>query len=656
MDILLASSNIDGYVRAIEGDVCKIPEALSKQLTETKNEATLNVSRLGKVRDEISVFEEEQRNCIKEQKKVLKKIGVKPDKIKKLFIGKVAEKLDKYGEQISSRLTRGIPEDKEKAMLASNSLKPFKKKVEAIDTLAKSLQEKEIFDNLVEDINRYRGASKQWLPISNAVKSLPDDAWNIDAYSIPDTEEFDFKVFEDPSDIQKVIKEIQKLHKRMRGIKKVLHKYDIDSLKSLKRNVGELSRALQQFRNPKELPSDAVPVYVCPPLKKRLPTVSIPIDRYEPELAKVSSVTMVHMPKELSAETRRKIQQHIKSLQRITKKLTTYLEAIQQVQNEIEKIRKIRKSLLKTKENELEGKISSLEGEIFRIQKEWTGNAAVLYQHFSLGKMRIKFDEETYEKDLEQISEKINECTNILRKEIRDILKEFPRLRSRLLKKLESKNFDAVAENLGKRVEKLEKERKKLTAIQKWIQKESENIKRADHNIRCSRLLLKKVIPFAEVFYSLADKLINLEKVIEDLGNQMELNVETAYRSIFTEPTFNFRHIGKGIFIPQLGDEQITFPSGSQSSAVSFGVLYTLADQFGLPLIMDEAADRFDPTRLENFLELTKSVTRTDGKQVCLAIYETRNLTPEQLRMFNTYECVRISNTEKKVRSYGEST
>ena len=653
MDILLASSNIDGYLRAIEGKVCKIPEALSKQLSDAKNEAKLNVKRIEKVKDRISILEEDRRNYIKEQKKTLKKIGVKTDKIKKLFVGKVAEKLDNYGEQINRRLTRGIPEDKERAMLAAKDLKPLRKNLEAITDLTKSIEQKKAFDDLVDELNEYREVMEQWQQISSAIKSLPNDAWSLDAYIIPDTKEFDFTVFEDSSGIEGILKVVKKFQRRMKAIKKILLKYGVDSLGGLERSIDELSRALRQFNKPKALPADAVPAYVCPSTKRRLPSVSVPIDQYKPELAKVSSVTVVHLPKGLSVVTKQELKKHVKTLGETTKKLNTCLDLIQGVQDEIERIRKTRKNLLQEKKDELNGKISNLEGEISTIQKEWNGNATVLYKQFSLGKMRCKFDEETYEKDLEQISEKVNECANTLREEIKKILKGFPRLRSRLLKKLEPKNFDVVTKNLGKRVERLKKERRKITLIQKWIQEKSENVKKAYHDLQCSRLLMKRVIPFAEAFYSLVDKLINLEKVIEDLGNEMERNVETAYRSIFTESTFNFKHVGKGIFIPKLGDEQITFPSGSQSAAVSFGILYTLADQFGLPLIMDEAADRFDPTRLENFLELTKSVTGTDGNQVCLAIYETRNLTPEQLHAFNTYECVRISNTEKKVQSYG---
>ena len=142
MDVLLASSNIDGYLKAAEGEVCEIPEALSKQLTDVKNEAELNVKRIEKLKGEIEVLEETQRTYLNQQKQILKKIGVKPAKIKSLFTGEVAEKLDAYNNQINQRLARGIPEDTQKAILANNSLKPQRNKLETIETTRESILRK----------------------------------------------------------------------------------------------------------------------------------------------------------------------------------------------------------------------------------------------------------------------------------------------------------------------------------------------------------------------------------------------------------------------------------------------------------------------------------------------------------------------------------
>lgn len=659
MDILLASSNIDGYLRAIEGEVCEIPEALSRQLTDVKNEAELNVKRIEKLRGEIEVLEETKKIYMNKQKQILKKIDVKPVKIKSLFIGKVAEKLDAYGKQINQRLARGIPEDKQKAIVANNSMKSQRNRLETIEKTTESIEELKKFKSLLEKVTRFRGAKEQWSQVSEVLKSVPQDAWSLDVYAVPRVKRSLLAMFKDASDVEDLLKKIRQNCAKIKKAKKTVSKHEVDSLGYLKRTVEELKTALSRFKNPHELPEETVPALICMLRKQRLPTVSIPIDKYEPKLAKVSSVTTIHVPEDISPSEKRKFDLRIREIERDVTELKKSLALFEEVEIELETINNHVKTLNRKKEKELTELIKSLEDKLSEIQREWNGTATVLYNSFNLGKMSLKFNEETYEKDLVELQKNLTYCQKKLEKDIKEILSSFPRLKSKLLKRLEIKNFDATAKELTKRVEKLEKEREMLTKLQEWLQKEAETVKKTDHDLKCSRVLLKKVIPFAQVFYSLVSKLINLEEIVESLGEEMEHHVETAYSSIFAEPTFKFTHIGKGLFVPTLDDQPISFhgPSGSQSAAVSFGILYTLADQYKLPLIMDEAADRFDPTRLANFLELVKTTTigkEEEARHVCLAVYETKNVSPEILSPFNTYECVRISNTEKKIQPYAQ--
>ena len=659
MDILLASSNIDGYLRAIEGEVCKIPEALSKQLTDIKNEADLNVKRMEKVRQGLLLLEEAQKTYIKKQKELLKKIGVKPVKIRKLFTGKVTEKLEAYRKRINERLARGIPEDKEKAILARDALKPLRKKLKTIEAVKESLKAAKKFRNLSREASKYRNAKEMWAQISEGLRSFPKDVWSLDAYSVPSIKKFDLTLLKNSSDVKALFRKIKKYCNQIKKAKGIALKYDIDSLSYLKRTADEMNTALSRLKNPQELPKDTVPALLCLLPKRRLPVVSVSIDKYRPKLAKVSAITTIHVPKGISATTRRKIERRIKEVEHEVNELMKSLELIAKVEKDLDNVGKAVKDITKERGKELEERIKEIEKELSGIQNEWNGRATVLYDHFDLGKMPFKFKEETYVKDLAEFLKKVKQCRKELKNEIGKILSAFPRLKSKLLKRLEIENFDAIAEKLSSRVKKLESEREMLSKIQKWLQKEAENVKRADQNLRCSRILLKKILPFGQIFYGLIFKLINLEEVVESLGEEMERNVETAYSSIFAEPTFKFTHIGKGLFTPKLDEQPITGPSGSQSAAVSFGVLYTLADQYKLPLIMDEAADRFDPTRLANFMGLVKTVTmgtEEEAKQVCLAIYETRDISPGELKALNTYECVRVSNTEKKIQPYATKT
>jgi hypothetical protein len=656
MGILLASSNIDGYLRAIEGEVCKIPEALSKQLTDVKNEADLNFKRMDKVKQELLSIEETQKTYLEQQKQHLKKVGVRPLEIKKLFTGKVTEKLEAYSRQINKRLARGIPEDTEKAMLAGNALKPLRKKLETIEAVIESIKRKKEFSTLLREMSKYRDAKERWSQVSEGLKAFPKDVWSLDVYVVPSIKKFNFKVFKDPSDIKALFKQIQEYRSQVVKAKKIASKYDIDSFSYLKRTSEESNLVLSQLKNPQELPKDTTPALICMLPKRRLPLVSVPIDKYQPKLAKVAGITTIHVPKDIPTQTLQKVGSRIVELERQSTELAKSLEFITEVEKELANVNKAIEGLTKQKAKELKDRTEEFQGKISEIQNEWNGKATMLYDHFNLGKLPLKFKEDVYRKDLEELQKKVKECVQALRNEIGQILSAFPRLKSKLMKKLETENFDAISKQLKSRVEKLEKERKTLIEIQKWIQKEAENVKKADHSLKCSRILLKKILPFAQIFYGLVFKLINLEEVVESLGAEMERNVETAYSSIFAEPTFRFTHIGKGLFTPKLDEQPITGPSGSQSAAVSFGILYTLADQYKLPLVMDEAADRFDPTRLANFMDLVKTVTKgtteEEAKQICLAIYETRNISPEELHALNTYECVRVSNTEKRIRPY----
>jgi len=658
MDILLASSNIDGYLRAVEGEVCEIPEALSKQLTDIKSEAELNIKRVEKLKGEIEIIEESQTNYINQQKQILKKIGVKRAKIKSLFTRKVAEKLDIYGNQINQRLARGIPEDKQKAILANNSLKPQRNILETIELTRESMKKSKEFKRLLEKIIKFRNAKEQWSQISEVLKSVPQDVWSLDLYTVPRIKKSLLIMFKDSSDVEKLLKQIRQNYIKIKKAKKIASKHEIDSLSYLKRTVEELNTALSRLKNPQKLPDETIPALIYSLPKQRLPTVSIPIDKYDSKLAKVSSVTTIHLPEDISSSERRKLSLRIKEIELNFKELIKSLTLCEQIEEELEGIHSLIKTLCKTKEKELTDLIESIEGKISEIQREWNGTSIVLYKTFNLGKMSLKFGEKNYGDDISELQKNLITCQKKFEKNIEDILSAFPRLKSKLLKKLEIKNFDTIAQFLSRRVEKLEEERDTLIEIQKWLQKEAETIKKADHDLKCSRVLLKKVIPFTQVFYSLVSNLINLEEIVESLGEEMEHHVEIAYSSIFAEPTFKFTHIGKGRFVPTLDNQLISFrgPSGSQSAAVSFGVLYTLTDQYKLPLIMDEAADRFDPTKLANFIELVKTITiganEEDIKQVCLAIYETKNVSPEVLNSLNTYECIRISNTEKKIQKY----
>ena len=647
-DILLAPSNVEGYIRAMEGEVCKIPEALSKQLTSAKEEADLNLKRLEKIKGHLQNLSESTETYLNNQKRQLLEVGLQKGRVKQLFAGEVTKKLDAFAEDVGKRLARGIPEDIERAKQASSHLTPLRKGLEAIQSVETALDKKAGFDELIQKKSKYCVANSQWKDLSSKLRGLPKSEWNLDDYDIPSLRKLDLTVFKNSSDIREFFRKLRKYKLNIVKVKKTALRHAVHSIPAMRKTTEELSRTLQSFKKPQELPTNFIPASIIPQAKRALPIVSIPMDKYDAKLAKVSGTTRVHVPEKVSSLLRRKLTQRITQLEREVVELRNKVMLAEKTARQYKEIHENLTGLIKRKQGELEQTIEELESQSSETQGEWRRNSTILYDHFGIGKMTFEFKERSYEKDLKELQSKVTYCMEKLEREVGQVLARFRKLRSMLTKRLELANFDAVIQKLSERTTRLEAERRKFEAVQKWLQSEAERMKDSDRKLRYSKILMRRVVPFAEGFYGLAFKLINLEEMVESLATVVERNVETAYQSVFADPTFKFTHVGKGIFAPGLDDQRITNPSGSQSATVSFGVLYTLADQFKLPLVMDEAADRFDPTRLANFLELTRRVG--DQVQVCLAMYETRNVELEQLRTFNAYECIRVSNTEKLIR------
>jgi len=70
-------------------------------------------------------------------------------------------------------------------------------------------------------------------------------------------------------------------------------------------------------------------------------------------------------------------------------------------------------------------------------------------------------------------------------------------------------------------------------------------------------------------------------------------------------------------------DRQITHPCGAERSFFSLAVLTALARYFGLPVIIDEAANNLDRNNLPRFLSLVVEFAGTYGVQYILSIKET---------------------------------
>jgi hypothetical protein len=147
--------------------------------------------------------------------------------------------------------------------------------------------------------------------------------------------------------------------------------------------------------------------------------------------------------------------------------------------------------------------------------------------------------------------------------------------------------------------------------------------------------------------------------MVEELADKIEDSVGDVYANIFPEDeTFKFVHLEKGQFRSSISGEPITHPSGSQKVAISIGIMLSIGETFGLPILLDEAFDRVDVKRLRFFTEF---ITRVAGSphvpQISLAGFTTYNIekNPEVLsfvRKWRVYQVKRTSSKEKTIETF----
>lgn len=663
MDLLFASRNVDSYLKALEGEICEIPEALSEALMDVKDEAQKNQKRLDKVESVLLKLRERAEKCLGEQPEYLEEVlpeegleGVSTSNVED-----VHERIDKWEKEVNERLSEGIPEDVQTAKDAQNDLEEEKPKVEAIDSAREEiLEEEENFESHIRKREKLNSASDSWRRIVKDLK-IPVKAWNMDSAVVPEVEGFDFEIFDDGEEVKSLFSTLDECKKELEGVKGIASKFDLgssDDLKKETKNVGELLRTLENPENPPEEATDAL--LTPPPSGGKYPVVSIPVNRYKEGMEKVNRTPRVHREEEMTEEEKEELKERRERLEGKVEDLSEAKEKFENAEGMFEEIEDD-KSLPDDKQDELKDRAEEIKENIEDLRDDFQASASVLYNRFDRGEFDLDFKPKTYEDDFPELSKAVEDCTKGVKEEITGILDELPKSIVVKFSKTEEKLREKVAletitnaiDELEKIIGDLEEERERQKEIRDWLQGEKSKVQKFLKDFSYTEYLLTNLLPFPRALYRIADEKVDLDKMIDDLGNYIQENVEHSYRSIIPDETLEFIHIGGGEFEPALEGQYISNPSGSQRAAISFGIMYTLASQLNLPLVMDEAADRFDTYRLSDFLSLAQKVAEEDENvQICLTIYETRDVSDHELKKANTYEVQGDSYSQKTIEPY----
>lgn len=662
MDKLFASRNVDSYLKALKGEICEIPKALSEELMQVKEEARKNLGRLDKVEKKFLELKETAEEGLGEQPDYLEEVlpegGLKD--VTTSNVQEIKTRLDEWEEKVNERLSEGIPEDEQTTKRAQNNLEDEEPKVEAVNSAKEEiLEERENFESHIQNQEELDSALEDWKEVVKEL-TIPTKAWNMDSAVVPATEDFDFEILENGEDVKSLFDDLGKCKEKMGKVKETAADFDFDSSENLQEEAENMGELLETLKNPNEPPEEATEVLLAPPPSSgKYPIISIPVNEYNEEMEQVNRRPRVHRKEEMTEEEEKELEKRREQLSEKVEKLSDAKEKFEEAEGIFDGIEDNR-SLPEDKREELESRKEEVEEKVSDLREKFNSNASVLYNRFDREKPDLDFKPETFEDDFSEISEAVRECAKSVREEITDILDELPKsVREKFSKteeevreEVSSKTLSKASDELEDIIQELEEEREKQKEIQDWLQEEKPNIQESLKNLSYSNYVLTELLPYPRSLYKTAFEKVDLEKMVDELGNYIQENVEHSYRNIMPDQTLEFVHKGGGEFEPELGGQYISNPSGSQRAAISFGIMCTLASQFNLPLVMDEAADRFDSYRLSDFLAHAQKVSgEEENLQICLTVYKTEDVSDSELENANTYEVKGNSYSTKKHRT-----
>jgi len=157
---------------------------------------------------------------------------------------------------------------------------------------------------------------------------------------------------------------------------------------------------------------------------------------------------------------------------------------------------------------------------------------------------------------------------------------------------------------LNKQSTELIAKKERLEGIKTWINSNLTDVKETEEILITIHFLETAITVLSIILYKIREH-TSYEAMAEQIAQAIEENVRTCVQMILPEEMVAFRHVGHGNFMVQTtSGEPITHPAGSHKAVISLGIMRTLSQLFDLPLILDEASERFDYITLRNTFQL----------------------------------------------------
>ncbi len=656
IDVLISPSNVRNFSDAINKDLVTIPEIVAKQVSNVNKAATKLTENLQKLESTAVLEKETYSQKLEELKRQFhEQSSLGENEIARIFSpGEGFNNLSGRLGAVEEELSKLPAEQTELELFKQKWASDFKDKMQTIEEAKVILSEEKEAIRQIESLDSLHNTLEGMKSAQISLKNLPsnENIVSLSDFQSPSLKGIDFSLLLNSKRIQDLFGNLANAQEQLKGSRIIAEKHKVNlrpsEISSLASSFKQLAKAI---KSPKEEPKgdEAIIVFsseektsrVFIPMEKLLENPSylkgIESTPFVFKTGTLNQKRLALMMKEIDTKTtdlgkcRDKLKSAIDGNESVRKSLPTINEEV---------------SYLARKEQDSEKKLQSL-------LSEWERRFGFLAKASGIEPYKHNFA------NVQGITEFVVSLQPILRAAETNFMIELRKAMSSLgvqlpkgLGAIETGNIEGL---LRKQSQALSQKREKLEKVKVWINTNLNEVKEAEDKLSTIGYV-EDAISVAEAILDRVTGHSNLDVMMEQIAQSIEDHVRRCAEVILPEENVRFRHVGKGDFVVETVEgDPITHPAGSHKAVISLGIMLTLSKLFDLPVLLDEATDRFDYLTLRNTFQFVNMLCKgPTNPQVCFVSYKTLNIEKNQevldiIKDWNIYLLQKEDRLQKEI-------
>lgn len=658
LDVLIAPSNVANFSEAVSDEIIDVPELIEQEIEQRRQRSEWYEQRLTVMKN----------ICEKQDEKLSRELG----ELRESFLNHdfdaaglsqeaAAEQFDEgvdglrsFKKTVSKR-QRELPDVQQQVQKLSQLVEQVQDQTERIENVENALDNREKLEGWVEELPNFKEAEKTVRGWRDRLEGLPstENIEIIRGFSPLDTEGFNFDLLEDGEHIEEGLGTIPTIQEEVEESAKIREKHDIPKGRLDERKT-ELDGLIDSLDDPVADPDgiDSVLFVAGDQAAVGVPENEVDALQDEPSYTDVANTPQVVQTEDGSSES---LDAYRDEVEGDRDEIERAIEVRDEAQQLLSEFKEMVPERLEGERKSLERKVNYRERKIKDTKQEWNAEYSKLCSEFDdIDEADLAFDSVTaVAESTSQMEEAAAEAKSAIRANLKEGLSDFEDIE--VPEEIDDAALDNLIDALEKKQDKLQVAGDVLGALETWIDQNLDDVEETVERRETARVT-EDVAAIGSLVFREVKQNSDITEIVDKLADSIETNVRATYEHIFAGESLEFSHEGDGEFRCTLNGEEITHPSGSQRAVMSFGIMLSLAKSFDLPILLDEAADRFDYIRLAWFYDFITGVTSEKGIQTCLVMCKSKDIEEyeevrEQMAGSAIYRLEGINEIENEVQA-----